>query len=342
MDSHLSMKEPILISVILPVYNAAEYVEEAIKSILDQTYPNFELIILNDGSTDNSIDKIKLFKDSRIRLINDPQNRGLVYRLNQGLDLARGTYIARMDADDYSVPIRFEKQVAFLEAHPEIGVLSSWFEVMENAKIIKQPNDHEDILLRMLTHCPITHPAVMIRASILKTGIRYKPKYFPVEDYHFWIDLVQHTKFANLPEPLLLYRWHEEKVSEKHMEAQNSMREDAKKKAWEQIFGIQLMQSEYRHLNAFAVNRTEDILFISALIRALRKVHRANLRARQISKRKWRQFLIKKQIKLLGKFKDCTPSLLGLFRMPYFFSIKPKLSLKFALKCMTYHQSRLN
>ena len=120
-----------LISVILPAYNADRYLTEAIKSILAQTYSNFELIILNDGSTDHTEQIILGFTDSRILYIDNHQNLGIVATLNKGLSVAQGEYIARMDADDISTAVRFEHQINYLETHPAVGVLGSAIQIID-------------------------------------------------------------------------------------------------------------------------------------------------------------------------------------------------------------------
>ena len=123
--SNISQQIPPLISVILPAYNAERFLEEAIDSILAQTYKNFELIVLNDGSTDRTEEIILSYNDPRIRYIKNESNLKLIKTLNKGIALARGKYIARMDADDISLPTRFEKEIEFMEIHPDIGVCSS-------------------------------------------------------------------------------------------------------------------------------------------------------------------------------------------------------------------------
>lgn len=113
----------------MPVYNAQEYIREAIDSILNQTFSDFEFIIINDGSTDNSVEIIKNYNDPRIVLVDNTENKGLVSVLNQGLQLAQGEYIARMDADDISLPNRFMEQVNYLDKHPQVGILGAWFHI---------------------------------------------------------------------------------------------------------------------------------------------------------------------------------------------------------------------
>lgn len=160
-----------LISVVMPVYNAELYLDEAIQSITNQTYKKFEFIIINDGSTDKSLEIIKKYKDeySRIVLISR-ENKGLVFSLNEGISKAKGKYIARMDADDISLSTRLEEQVAFMEENQEIGVCGSWVEVFgDNRKntIWKMPKSNEELKTRLLFSVPVAHPSVMMRKEIL-------------------------------------------------------------------------------------------------------------------------------------------------------------------------------
>ncbi|MBC7830312.1 MAG: glycosyltransferase [Chitinophagaceae bacterium] len=209
-----------LISVIMPVYNAEKYVSTAIESILTQTFTDFELLIFNDGSTDKSGEIIQQFTDPRIKLFDYETNAGLVTRLNAGIDFATGKYIARMDADDISLPLRFEKQVHFLENNPEIGLCGAWiYEIADSddprkKKLYKYVQDHDGICIKLLRHNSFAHPVVMMRRIILiDHEIRYEHEYFPSEDYRLWIRLKHFTRFYNIPETLLHYRVHKNQTS---------------------------------------------------------------------------------------------------------------------------------
>jgi glycosyltransferase involved in cell wall biosynthesis len=142
------------ISVVMSVYNGEKYLRQAIESILQQTYTDFEFIIIDDGSTDSSREIIQSYDDKRIRLVINEQNIGLTKSLNKGIRLAKGEFIARMDADDISLPQRFEKQVAYLDSHPEVGVLGTYANIIDHrGKIINNiifPTEHETILWTML------------------------------------------------------------------------------------------------------------------------------------------------------------------------------------------------
>lgn len=199
------------ISVILPVYNAEKYISKSIESILRQTFEDFELIIINDGSKDNSLNIINKFTDRRILLV-DQENRGLAKTLNIGLDIAKGEYIARMDADDIALPNRFEEQMNYLTKYPEVGLLGSAIELIdENDKHISYhaPYIGHDILLRCMQNKgnPFKHPTVIFKREIaIKLGGFNENigKYF--EDYFLWYHMASKVKVDNLPKVLLKYR----------------------------------------------------------------------------------------------------------------------------------------
>jgi glycosyltransferase involved in cell wall biosynthesis len=206
------------ISVVMSIYNAEKYLAEAIDSILNQTYFNFEFIIINDGSTDKSLKIIEKYqeKDKRIVLINRV-NKGLIYSLNEGIKLAKGDYIARMDGDDISLPTRFEEQISFLDKNSDIGVCGSWIEIFAKNKksnIKKFAKNNQELKAQLLFSSPVAHPSAMIRKSILdKHSISYKKKYKNAEDYKFWLDLSKVTKLANIQKVLLRYRYLETSIT---------------------------------------------------------------------------------------------------------------------------------
>lgn len=200
-----------LVSVLMPVYNAERYVAEAIQSIINQTFQDFEFIIIDDGSTDNSLSIINKYAnvDSRIKVISR-ENRGLVSSLNEGISYSKGKYIVRMDADDISLEDRVDIQVNFMENHPEIGVCGTWIESFgEDIKQTCHKLSADDSFLKtQLIFSPcFAHPSVIIRKSILiENNIQYNEKYKHIEDYALWVQLARITKFSNIQKVLLRYR----------------------------------------------------------------------------------------------------------------------------------------
>jgi len=210
------MKNKLKISVLLPVYNAELYIEEAVNSILNQSYKNFELIIINDGSTDNSLNKItKLYGDTKNVRIIDQENHGLIFTLNKGIKLAKGELIARMDADDISLPERFAKQVKLFESVPNLGVCGSSTQNFgfNNDVVIRSNNDNV-LKAQLLISPPFAHPSVIIKKSILlENNIKYNDKYKHCEDFALWNDLAEHCVFSNITDILLMYRVHENQIT---------------------------------------------------------------------------------------------------------------------------------
>ncbi|WP_078211230.1 glycosyltransferase [Flavobacterium sp. LM5] len=204
------------ITVLMPVYNCELYIKEAIDSILNQTFTDFEFLIIDDASTDETVSIIKENKDSRIQLIEKPVNTGYTISLNYGLKVAKGEYIARMDGDDISLPERFAKQVAFLDSNPDVVLCGSNFRIIETEKIISLPEDNEAIKLGLLKGNCIAHPSVMIRHSVLQENvITYDSNKEPAEDYDLWVRLLQFGKLHNIQDNLLKYRVHATQVSKK-------------------------------------------------------------------------------------------------------------------------------
>ena len=208
-----------LVSVIMPVYNAEKYIEEAIESVLKQTFMNFELIIVNDGSTDHSEQIILGYKDKRIRYIRHHKNQGLIVSLNEGVQYAIGEFIARLDADDIAHPQRFFRQVQFLLRHPDHSICGSSYSVI-NGKgqkkfIVKLPSSDKQIRTLLFFGNCICHSSVMFRKKVLQNEV-YRPAYQLCEDYDLWSRMVDQSKVAVLPEPLIQYRLHGSNVSVKN------------------------------------------------------------------------------------------------------------------------------
>ncbi len=202
----------VTISVIMPFYNSREYLKESIASILNQTFTDFELILLDDGSTDSPEDVINSFSDNRIRYHIQDSNKGIVYQLNKGIDFAHGKYIARMDADDISFPERFQKQVDFLEdpRNSKVDVLATnALKIGDEVGLMDFKNYRpEQISFLLNFYCPILHPTVMMRKSIFDNGLRYSEDYKYAEDYALWRMVDNGRNIAILPNQLLEYRIH--------------------------------------------------------------------------------------------------------------------------------------
>lgn len=199
------------ISVILPAYNAEKYLKVAVDSILSQSFGNFELLIINDGSTDFTKEVILSYNDERIRYIENEKNLGLIETLNKGILLSKGKYIARMDADDICHLSRFQMQIDFMEKNPEYVICSSsrkeFVQDISHFHLSILPVDNISIRIHSIFSTPFTHPAVMLRASIFKeNNLVFEDGYKYAEDYQLWIKILQYGKGYNFKMPLLYYR----------------------------------------------------------------------------------------------------------------------------------------
>ena len=201
----------------MPAYNVEKYVAEAILSILTQTFTDFEFIIINDGSTDNTAKIIQKYakQDKRIKFINKKQNAGFIARLNDCLDIATGEYIAKMDSDDISLPQRLEKQVNWLDSHPDYGMVGCALKAFQNASFI-HTNPTEIRVSDFMYGCKTT--IFMARRAIIEQNhLRFDSNYFAAEDMEFYSRFARISKIHNLQDVLYLYRVHEKSVSvEKH------------------------------------------------------------------------------------------------------------------------------
>ena len=214
-------------SILLPVYNAASFLSEAIESIINQSFKDFEFIILNDGSNDASKDIIFSFNDARIKYVENETNLGLIKTLNKGIDLCNGKYIFRMDADDICEPQRIEKQILFMEKYPDVGVCGTWAQIINNkgdiaGKIINQTTP-PFLSVSLLFTVPLVHPAVCFRASVLKKHLYHEV--LIAEDFDLWNRLDKETKMANIPEFLFRYRWHDTNISKEKQHIQDENKE---------------------------------------------------------------------------------------------------------------------
>lgn len=223
-----------LVSVIMSNFNTPEeYLRPAIESILNQTYRNFELIIIDDCSTDNSLSVIESYTDERIKIIRNEINLGITKSLNRGLNAANGEFVARMDADDISLETRFEKQIAFLKSHPDhivcgtgVELIGDWVTKHSSKFICRTIPEREAFRIHLLfgNYPNIVHPTAMFnRNLLLKHNITYNENYPLAQDYRMWVSCSEFGECANIPETLLNYRIHGQAVSSDKKELQKNI-----------------------------------------------------------------------------------------------------------------------
>lgn len=213
------------ISVVIPAYNAERFVGESIRSILAQSIAEIEVIVVDDGSTDRTLDEIVACRreDERVVLINEGK-LGFVGALNTAIRSARGRYIARMDADDIALPHRLARQKAFLDASPEIVLCGSSIRTFGQGTdhVLRYPSDPDELRCALLFYCALNHPSVMIRRTIFtEEGLYYDPDYAEAADYELWVRCARDHRLANVPEVLLDYRLHQGQVSQADTPRQN-------------------------------------------------------------------------------------------------------------------------
>ena len=212
------MTAPVL-SIIMPLYNSERFIGQAIQSILTQSFKDFELIIIDDASSDGSLDIVKEFKDSRIRILRNEKNQGISFTRNKGLNVASGRFIAPFDSDDVAMPDKFEKQVRFLESHPGYGMIGSWARLIDqNGNFLKKrwklqakPEAIAAILLFRNYFC---HSSIVMRCEAIPFG-GYDERLQLDEDYKMWIEIARKWKVWNLQEYLLHYRVHSDSITRK-------------------------------------------------------------------------------------------------------------------------------
>lgn len=239
------------LSVLMPVYNGGRYVKQAIESILAQEYGSFRLFVVDDGSTDGTLDVLKscAADDDRVAITSRPRT-GYVVALNEMLKQVPGRYVARMDADDIAEPSRFAKQVAYLDSHPGCVALGTRVLLIDPDDLpigaTTVPTEHEPILERMLRGTTtLAHPSVMMRTEAVRAVGGYNPDYYTAEDYDLWLRLSEVGQLACLPEPLLRYRQHPASITLSKRREQV----EVKRRIWREYIarkGYQLADSHFR------------------------------------------------------------------------------------------------
>jgi hypothetical protein len=253
-----------LISVVLPVHDGGKFLAAAIDSILRQAHANLELIVIDDGSSDDSAAIAASYADPRLRLVRNERNLGLVATLNRGLELARGEFIARMDADDVAVPERLALQLQRMIADPELAVLGTNITYADaSGKIVGHPRSLPcgSALLRwrLLRGTCLYHPTVMLRRATLGDE-RYSAEYIHAEDYDLWLRLSRRHRLDNLPQSLLLHRRHGQSVSARHLENQLDSAARSLRVHVQERYGLALTPGQARALldpRAFLERRSD-------------------------------------------------------------------------------------
>jgi len=248
------MKNP-RVTVLMPLYNGEKFLREAIASILGQTFADFELLIVDDGSTDSSAEIVTDFRDGRIQFVRNTANLGIEASLNLGLEMARGEFIARMDCDDISLPLRLKKQVEFLTAHPEVAACGTWLKTFGKCSAEwRFPLEHDEIMARMIFQNSLPHAPVMLRKGVLRCNrLNYRADFPGAEDYDLWTRLMTRARLANLPEVLYYYRQYDQQVTRSRSAPKTASANRVRKAVLEGL-GIEMSDDEFQLHCKIALN----------------------------------------------------------------------------------------
>ena len=233
------------VSVIMSAYNDSKYIRQSIDSILSQTFEDFEFIIIDDASSDDTVQIIESYSDKRIRLICNDENQGLTKNLNKALGYATGEYIARMDGDDISHADRFEKQVKYLDEHSDVvltGTATHSFGATDLYFFL--PDDSEELKIRMLIRPVFAHPTFMFRKKLFGEGIRYDESFRSAQDYEFASRVARDHKIGRLHDVLLEYRVHDKQISQTQNSGQNNNADRVRNKLFENL-GLELTEKSF-------------------------------------------------------------------------------------------------
>ncbi len=286
------------VSFVMPGYNGMPYLPLALDSILAQTFRDFELIVVDDASTDATPEVLAEYarKDNRVRILTNPQNLGVAGTLNIGLNAARGELIAVMDDDDISLPERFQRQVEFLDSHPDHVLVGTYFQIIDAKgrvqKTERLPTEHWELEWCAHFWNPMGHPTAMFRARpVHEAGLRYDGQYRAASDADFLVRILAYGKAANLPVPLVQYRMHDQNVSTRLSEVQRHEACDIRLvnlvKWYPQVVGNEKPLKDLFHL-LLSRRRAEDAR-VSQAAEAMLSIESDFLRSRQVSGRQKRR-----------------------------------------------------
>jgi len=284
------------VTVLMPVYNGERHLNEALDSVLNQTFKDFEFLIINDGSADESVKIIEKYCDARIRLVHNEKNLQLIATLNKGIQLARGEYIARMDCDDVCLPQRLEKQITFMDQHRDVGVCGSWISIFseKSRSTWQPPTDSEEISALLFFDTGVAHPSVIMRTKyFVDNGLYYDPSFIHAEDYELWTRAIEYFKFANIPEILLCYRQTSGQISQIFNDVQ---KENATIVRLRQLQKLDITPDNREieiHMSMMYDKSARSLEYLEELARWLTRIIRAN-----VGKKRYIEPFFSNQLKL--------------------------------------------
>lgn len=297
-----------LVSVILPTHNDGKYIYESIESILCQSYTNLELIVIDDGSTDNTLEIVRSFQDNRMKVITNFSCLGIVDSLNKGIEIATGDLIARMDGDDISFPNRLEKEVQFLNANPNIDIVGTWVRMIDHGgslldRVWTPEPEHEQLLANCLFGCPMCHPTVMLRAKVFDNFL-YDNRFSVSEDFDLWTKVLEKYKAATIQEFLLYYRKHSENTQTKSSTLQKRQTRVIIERELRK-YGLILEQLELNSYVDYFFNYENkyDLTDLIHIKKWLSKLSAANESTKRIESRYFDKILVRKEFFFCMRYK---------------------------------------
>jgi glycosyltransferase involved in cell wall biosynthesis len=326
-----------LVTVLMGVYNTATHLREAIDSILNQTLTDFEFLIYNDGSTDNTADIVRSYTDPRIVFFDNPVNRSVSPNMNEGIDRARGRYIIRMDGDDIAHPERIAKQVAYMEAHPEVGLCGSAVRYIGASEaIVPVPMDNDTIRYTMWLQNSFYQPSVIIRTKVLLDhNLRYDVAYECAEDYKLWADMCWVTQVHNLSDILLDYRIHPHQISRRRSLGQQQVSARIRKEQMDRL-NIRLKPEQERAFELLTVGELQSFTPIEyEQVATLLEDFGAQAQQSAVPVQTVYQVLGQHWVRILEAARQYRPALIPfVLRSPLRSYIAPTRLLKLLTKCL--------
>jgi glycosyltransferase involved in cell wall biosynthesis len=225
------------VTILMAAYNADKHLEETLESISNQSYEDFNLLVVDDGSNDNTLKILEAYDDPRLYILINEKNEHLVASLNRGLEVVKSEYIMRMDADDIMVPERIEKQISYMDANPAIDICGTYLKYFgKRDEVIKLPTEDDEIKANLPFHSIMPHATVVYRKKHLdQHKIRYSPQYIHMEDIDLWSRIFSFTRFAIIPETLYLYRWDGQNITDKNAHTRRNREEQFYKDLYERL-----------------------------------------------------------------------------------------------------------
>lgn len=333
------------LSITVPAYNRENYIGPCLESLLNQSFTDFEIIVVNDGSTDKTVEIIESYKDSRIKLYHNEQNRGIVYTRNRGFELSKGEYIAILDSDDISVQGRLQKQVTFLDQNLKVGLVGGFAEVIDEngqseGKVWFSNFDQKKLNTRLFFENCIAQSSVMLRKSALPNPA-YRSEYPPSEDFDLWVQISRNWEVCNIPEVLIQYRVHSKNISKEENSVQIQNANKILLYQAEELIGEPLTEKEKTcHISLMKNNfdKTDDMI---AVHKWAYKIIEANKNSHKYPETEFVHLLSEKWIHAFNRIPQYQTTLIPLIFTRQSASLGFIHKVKFIVKCLLGLKNKL-